>query len=55
MRDGLKIARTAISLIACIFNFLPSQQKVKETFLCDLSDSSEAGGESVSKQQCTYQ
>ena len=48
MRYGLKLARDA-ALRACVFNFLPSQQKVKEKFLCDLCDSSEAGGESMSK------
>ena len=51
MREGLKIARDAIARRGCSFNFLPSQQKVKSAFggLSDLCDSSEAGGESMSK------
>jgi hypothetical protein len=49
MRDGLKLARDAIARRVCVFNFLPSQQTVNEKFLCDLCDSSEAGGESMSK------
>jgi hypothetical protein len=32
-----------------VFNFLPSQQKVNEKILCDLCDSSEAGGELMFK------
>jgi len=59
MRDGLKIARDAIArrlvfLTFCLIHipqlFSGVQQKVKEKFLCDLCDSSEAGGESISKQ-----
>ena len=57
MCDDLKIVRDFIARRACVFNFLPSclplfladQQKVKEKFLCGLCDSSEAGGESISK------
>ncbi len=49
MHDGLKIACDAMARRACVFNFLPSQQKVKQSFLCDLCDSSEAGGESMFK------
>ena len=50
MRAGLKLARDAIARRVCVFNFLPSQQTVNEKFFCDLCDSSEAGGESMSKQ-----
>ena len=60
MPDGLKIASDAMALKACILNFLPlfasrllfsgAQQKVKESILCALCDSSDAGGESMSKQ-----
>ncbi len=48
MRDGLKLARAAIARRACLFNFLPSQQKVKSAFggLCDLCDSSDLSGRS---------
>ena len=49
MRDGLKLAQDAIARRVCVFNFLPSQQKVNEKFLCDLCER-EAGGESMSKQ-----
>jgi len=60
MRDGVKMARDTIARRACVFNFLPLlasrcflaglSRKFKENFLCDLSDSSEAGGESISEQ-----
>jgi len=60
MRDRLKIARDAITRRACVFSFLPLlssrftlaelSRKLKEKLHCDLCDSSEAGGESKSKQ-----
>ena len=59
MRDEMKIARNTIARRACVFSFLPLftarcflaglSRKLKEKFLCDLCDSSEAGGESVYK------
>jgi len=59
MRDEVKIARNAIARRACVFNFLlfftsrgflgGLSRKLKEKFLCDLCDSSEAGGKSISK------
>jgi len=55
MRDGVKKARDTIARMASVFNFLPLltsryflaglSRKLKEKFLCDLCDSSEAGGE----------
>jgi hypothetical protein len=59
MRNELKIVGDIIIRRACVFNFLPlftshcflaglSERKKKS--LCDLCDSSEAGGESMSKQ-----
>jgi len=60
MRDGVKIVSDPIARRARVFNFLPFftpryllarfSRKLKEKFLCDLCDSSEAGGESMSKQ-----
>ena len=60
MRDGVKIVGDPIARRACIFNFLPllasrcslagPNRKLKEKSLSDLCDSSEAGGESMSKQ-----
>ena len=57
MRDGVKIVGDPIARRACVFNFLPLftsrcflaglSRKLKEKSLCD---SSEAGGESMSKQ-----
>ncbi len=41
---------TIVLIRESVFNFLPSQQKVNEKLLCDLCDSSEAGGESMYKQ-----
>jgi len=59
MRDEVEIARNAIARRACVFNFLPLftsrcflaslSRKLKEKFLSDLCDSSEAGGELMSK------
>jgi hypothetical protein len=59
MRDGEKIVGDLIARRACVFNFLPLftshcflvrlSRKLKEKSLCDLCDSSEAGGESMSK------
>ena len=55
MRDPVKMARNIIALRACVFRFLPLltyrcslvelSRKLKEKFLRDLCDSSEAGGE----------
>jgi len=60
MHDGVKIAGDPIVRRACVFKFLPLlasrcflaglSRKLKEKSLCDLCDSSEAGGESMSKQ-----
>jgi len=61
MRDGLKLARAAIARRACLFNFLPSQQKVKSADSAIFATQAtcrvvarrakpEAGGESMSKQ-----
>jgi hypothetical protein len=60
MRDEVKIVHNTIARMASVFNFLPLlasrcflaglSRKLKEKFLCDLCDSSEAGGESMSKQ-----
>jgi len=49
MRYAVQRPRKTIARRACGFNFLASQQKVKKKFLCDLCDSSEAGGDSMSK------
>jgi hypothetical protein len=59
MRDEVKIARNTIARRACVFNFLPLftsrcflarlSRKLKEKFLSDLRDLSEAGGELMSK------
>ena len=56
MPDGLKIASDAMARKACVFNFLPlfasrllfsgAQQKVKESILCALCDSSDVSGRS---------
>jgi hypothetical protein len=58
MRDGVKIARDTIAQRVGGFNFLALftsrcsvavlSRKLKEKFLCDLCDSSKAGGESMS-------
>jgi hypothetical protein len=60
MQDGVKIKSDTIARRVYIFKFLPLftsrcslaglSRKLKEKFLCDLCDSSEAGGESMSKQ-----
>jgi len=60
MREGVKKARDTVARRTCVFNFLPFfasrfflagvSSKLKGKFLCDLCDSSEAGGESMSKQ-----
>jgi hypothetical protein len=57
MRDEVKIARYTIARWACVINFLPFftprwflarlSRKLKEKFLRDLWDSSEAGGKSM--------
>ena len=38
----------------CFLAFWPLGRKLKEKFLCDLGGSSEAGGESMSKQKCNH-
>ncbi len=60
MRDGVKKAGDTIARRACVFTFLPLftsccflaglSRRLKEGFLCDLCDSSEAGGGSMSIQ-----
>jgi hypothetical protein len=60
MLDGMIIVGDPIARKACFFNFLPLlasycylagvNRKLKEKSLCALCDSSEAGGESMSKQ-----
>jgi hypothetical protein len=60
MRDGVKIVGDPISRMAFVLNFLPwftsrcflagLSRKLEEKSLCDLCDSSEACGESMSKQ-----
>ena len=64
LHDKLKIANDTIAQKAYVFNFLPLlasrcflaglSKKLKEKSLCDLCDSSEAGGESISKQELTH-
>jgi hypothetical protein len=64
LHDKLKIANDTIAQKAYVFNFLPLlvsrcflaglSKKLKEKSLCDLCDSSEAGGESISKQKLTH-
>ena len=60
MRDEVKMTRNIIARRTRVFSFLPLftsryflaglSRKLKEKFLCDLCDSSEAGGESMPKQ-----
>jgi hypothetical protein len=64
LHDKLKIANDTIAQKASVFNFLPLlasrcflaglSKKLKEKSLCNLCDSSEAGGESISKQKLTH-
>lgn len=51
MHDGVYLACDDNARRAWVFNFLPSQQKVKiKKSLCDLCGSSAAGGEFMFKQ-----